>query len=125
MLRVEKIGRFKLSRKGGNPYQDGKWVSGRVKHEADGWYAYLVYEVSDANHVLAPKFSVGIDRNVGQIAMSDGAIIKTPKPTALAYKRRRYQRRMARQQHPTKKQQASKRYLKSKYRHALGMRQDS
>ena len=112
-LHIQRIGQVKLS--GHNPYTNAKPVSGTVKREATGWYAYIVYEVEVTKKPESIK-AVGIDRNVGQVARSDGVVHYTPDLEKLEARKRRYQRMMARRQRGSRKQgvKPSNRYLKAK-----------
>ena len=116
-LHVQRIGQLKLS--GNNPYPEGKPVSGTIKHECGRWYAYITYEVqiTALPSLIKP---VGIDRNVGQVARSDGVVHYTPDIEKLEARKRRYQRMMARRQKGNRKQgiRPSHRYLKAKRLHA-------
>ena len=114
-LHIEKIGEVLIF--GNNPYPDGKPVSGTVKRECGDWYAYIVYEVAVDSKPRALK-EVGIDRNCGQVALSDGKIyyLKNPKLKMLEARKRRYQRMMARRDAGCKKtkRNPSNRYIKAR-----------
>ena len=94
-----KLGWLALRRRGANPYPDGRAVQAVVKRVGRRWLATVCYEVEavprpDDGRVL------GVDRNAGQIAVADGEatrIIRAPERASLEARRRRYQRRMARQ----------------------------
>ncbi len=62
-----------------------------------------------------PK-EVGIDRNVGQIALSDGTIYHTPDTSLLEARKRRYQRMMSRRDCGSRKEKrkTSGRYLRAR-----------
>ena len=109
-LHIQKIGQVRLI--GNNPYEGGKPVSGTVKYEGENWYAYLVYEVEVAE-ADGEAMAIGIDRNVGQITLSDGTRYDLPNTDRLEARRRRYQRMMARRQGPSRKlkRKPSHRYL--------------
>ena len=112
-LRIERIGWVKLS--GNNPYPDGKHKSVTVKREVGNWYAYIVYEV-DAVKLPESIKPVGIDRNVGQVTLSDGTRYDLPNTAILEARKRRYERMKARRQRPDRKKgiPPSNRYLKAK-----------
>ena len=92
-LYIQRIGWMKFA--GSDLYKGEKFVSGQVKYECDKWYAYIVYEieVSDKPHLLT---AVGLDRNCGQVALSDGTIHHVPDLKKKVAKRKRYQRKYAR-----------------------------
>lgn len=97
-LYIQRLGWVALT--GKNPYPNSKPVSGQVKYECGKWYAYLIYEVVAVDlpkRIPHEIECVGIDRNVGQVALSDGRIIRQPNLERLEARKRRYQRRMAKQ----------------------------
>ncbi len=112
-LHIQKIGYVRLTRT--NPYPDGIAKSGTVKEENGDWYAYIVYEI-EAGPSLNSTQSVGVDRNVGQIALSDGTIYYAPDVERKERRKKRYQKMMARRQKSVHKKgiQASGRYLKAR-----------
>ena len=97
-LYVQRVGWMKLA--GNNPYPDGVFKSGTVKYECGRWYAYLVYEVEAQAGLPHSIREVGLDRNVnaeGWAVLSDGTKHPGPDLARKTAKRRRYQRKMARQ----------------------------
>lgn len=112
---IQRIGWMRV--KGSNPCSDCKPVSEQAKHEGGKWVVYLVYKV-EVNPNQNTKI-IGIDRNVGNIALSDNRIIELPKVESLVKKRTKYQRQMAR------RRKGSKRYLLSKKRAAKAYRKMS
>ena len=114
-LRIQKVGAVRAN--GSNPYPGAEAVSGRVKEENGKWHAYIVFKVaeSDAKQAGAIEKAVGIDRNVGQIACSDGRIVRLPRSKRLEARRRRHQRAMAR------RVKGSKRHGKAKARAAKAL----
>ncbi|MXZ25699.1 MAG: IS200/IS605 family element transposase accessory protein TnpB, partial [Caldilineaceae bacterium SB0665_bin_21] len=85
-------------------YADGKPLTVRVRQESESkqpkWYAYIVFEVPvDHPDVRSPatEGAIGVDRNVGQVTDSTGALHAIPDTTVEDAKIKRYQRRMARQ----------------------------
>ena len=111
-LYIQKIGWMKF--KGGNRYQGEKFVSGQVKYECGSWYAYLTYEVeiSEKPHLLT---EVGLDRNVGQIALSDGTIHYTPDIERKVAKRKRYQKMVARRVKGSNRRKLARHRLQKAY----------
>ena len=96
LLRVPLVGWVKMTRKGGNPWEDGESRQVVLRHDGNRWRAFVFYEVEverkpDDGEVL------GVDMNVRQVATSDGHFYFTPDLKKKEAKRRRYQRRMARQ----------------------------
>ena len=97
-LFVQKIGWMKMA--GNNPYPDGEFRSGRVRHECGNWYAYLTYEVEAQASLPHPIREVGIDRNVSDgnwAVLSDGTRHGGPDLEKKIARRKRYQRKLARQ----------------------------
>ena len=94
-LWIPKIGWVILSRSGGCPYDGAQPRQVVVKRVLGKWYATVFYAVPDVT-VADNGVVVGIDRNVGQIALSTGEIIHLPDTSRLEARRKRYQRMMAR-----------------------------
>lgn len=115
---IQKVGWMKLT--GVNPYPDGEFKSGRVIYECGKWYVYLVYEV-EADEVSLPDNPkvVGIDLNVGQLASSDNKFYYQPEVLLHEARRRRYQRKMSRQDCGNRKKgrSPSNRYLKTRLKY--------
>ena len=108
-LYVQKIGWMKLV--GNNPYPDGEFKSGRVKHECGNWYAYLIYEVEAQTRLSRSIREVGIDRNIteGRLAvLSDGTKHPGPDLKRKVAKRKRYQRKMSRQEKGSNRRKVTK-----------------
>ena len=97
-LYVQKIGWMKLV--GNNPYPDGEFKAGRIRYECGNWYAYLTYEVEAQASLPHPIREVGVDRNVSDgrwAVLSDGTKHSGPDLALKVARRRRYQRKLARQ----------------------------
>ena len=97
-LYVQKVGWMKLV--GNNSYPDGEFKSGRIRCECGNWYAYLVYEVEAQASLPHGIRVVGIDRNIadGRLAvLSDGTKHPGPDLVRKVARRKRYQRKLARQ----------------------------
>lgn len=94
-LWVPKIGWCVLKRSGGNPYAGCEPVQAVIKRVLGRWHCTVCYDVGE---IAVPDngLAVGIDRNCGQVAASDGAIHRMPDMRCLEAKKRRYQRMMAR-----------------------------
>ena len=95
-IAVPKTGEYRLRRRGGNPHPEGVAKQAVFKREAGRWFCAVFYEVSAEAREDDGAF-VGVDRNVGQCALSTGEIIRMPDLSRLEARKRRYQRRMARQ----------------------------
>ena len=116
-LYVQKIGWMKMA--GNNPYPDGEFKSGRVRYECGNWYAYLVYEVEAQASLSHSIREVGIDRNIadGRLAvLSDGTKHGGPDLERKVARRKRYQRKMARQVKGSNRQKVTKVRLQKAFR---------
>ncbi len=115
-LHIAKIGEVLLL--GHYPYPDGVPKSGAVKRECGRWYAYITYEV-EQSEALKPVREVGIDRNVGQVTLSDGTMYRMPDTAKHERRVRRYQKKMARRQGPNRKKgiKASNRWKRAQLLH--------
>ena len=88
-------------------YKGEKFVSGQVKYECGNWYAYIVYEI-EVSEKARTETAVGLDRNCGQVALSDGTIYYGPDLEKKAAKRKRYQRQYARGEQGSNRQKVVK-----------------
>ena len=96
LLLIPKIGWVKMTRRGGNPWEDGVPKQVVLRHDGHRWRAFVSYEVEgegrpDDGEVL------GVDMNVRQVATSDGHFYLLLDLKRKEARRKRYQRRMARQ----------------------------
>ena len=100
-LSVPRIGRCRLSRRGGNPYADCPPVKATVKRSLGRWHCIVVYPVAieRADNGLA----VGVDMNCGQVAVSTGDILTLPGVALLEARKKRYQRQMSRRKKGSKR----------------------
>ena len=92
---IPKIGWLVI--RGNNPYPNGKPLSATVKQCGRKWFCSVTYEVN------LPKpfdngLAIGIDRNVGQVATSNGNMIPLPDTAMLEQRQKHYQRMVARRQ---------------------------
>ncbi len=96
---IPKIGWVRLT--GKNPYADCKPKQATFKYEAGNWYVSILYEVPDPRPVrpTRPVNPIGIDRNVGQVALSTGDMYELPSLLKLDARLRRLQKKLARQQY--------------------------
>ena len=112
-LHLAKIGQVVIS--GNNPYANSEPVSVVIREECRKFYATVCHGVKHVDHNQNSEV-LGIDRNVGQFATSEGEIRYLPDLSKLESRRRRYQRMMARRRRPNRKKEIkpSHRYLKAK-----------
>ena len=109
-LHVPSFGALRIRRRGGNPHPDGRPVSAVLKRELGKWHAVVCYAVeieepADNGHVL------GLDRNGGQVADSDGALHEMPDMARLDAQAQRLQRRLSRRRKGSKRRERAKRHL--------------
>ena len=115
-LYVQKIGWMKMA--GNNPYPDGEFKSGQIRYECGKWYAYLVYEVEAEASLPHSIREVGIDRNIaeGRLAvLSDGTKHLGLDLERKVARRKRYQRKMARQVKGSNRRKITKVKLQKAY----------
>ena len=105
-LRIQKLGWITLKRRDGNPYAGEHVIKVVCRCVAGRWTATLVYrlpaQVKADNGVV-----VGVDRNGGQYAYAastgETGMIRQQKSKTLEARRKRYQRKLARQLEAAKK----------------------
>ena len=96
LLLIPKVGWVTLTRRGGNPWEDGVPKQVVLRHDGHRWRAFVSYEVEvekrpDDGEIL------GVDMNTRQVATSDGHFYFLSDLKKKEARRKRYQRRMARQ----------------------------
>ncbi len=113
-IRLQKLGWFRLARKGEDPYRHYEARAVTIKRECGRWYAVIRYKVP-AHEVerIDDGMAVGADMNVGQVATSDGEIMRldSERLERLECRKRRYQRRMERQVIKSKRREVTKQRL--------------
>ncbi len=118
-LYIPKIGWLRIQRKGGNPCPEGKPVKAAVKREAGKWYVVVCYEV-EFSFNDNPN-TAGVDRNVGQVAVVDSngseAIHHMPDLARKEARRKRYQRKLARQVKGSRRRYRTRLKLQKCFRH--------
>ncbi len=108
-LAVPKVGWLSIRRRGGNPYPAGRPVEAVIRRIGDRWEAVVCYEVPAPQQNDNGRF-IGVDRNTGQVADSDGEIHRMPDLALLDTKRKRHQRGLA------KKRKGSRRRARQRMR---------
>ncbi len=113
-IRLQKLGWFRLARKGEDPYRHYEARAVTIKRECGRWHAVIRYKVP-AHEVerIDDGRAVGVDMNVAQVATSDGEIIRLDdaRLERLECRKRRYQRRMERQVIKSKRREVTKQRL--------------
>ena len=113
-IRLEKIGWCILRRHGQDPYCGHKVFAVTIKRVLGRWHAVVQYEVPDMVRNDNGR-AVGIDRNTGQLATSEGEIIHCPDVADLEARARRYSRMMARR----KKGSGRRTLARHRYAHTM------
>lgn len=120
-IAVPRMGWFRLRRRGGNLHPGGVAKQAVFKREAGKWFCTVFYKTG----VEAREDDgavVGVDRNVGQCALSTGEIIRMPDVSRLEARKRRYQRRMARQEKGSKRRARTRAKLARTHGRIKGIR---
>jgi putative transposase len=109
-LLIPRVGWVTLSRGGGNPWEDGIPKQAVLRHDGHRWRAFVSYEVQVEKRPDDGKV-LGVDMNVRQIATSDGHFYFLPDLKKKEARRKRYQRKMARQVKGSNRRKDTKRKL--------------
>ena len=122
-LRIPGLGWLTIRRRGGNPWPQGKPVSAVLKREEGRWKAVVCHAVSlpepdDNGH------AVGVDMNAGQVATSDGEILRLERSRRLEARARRYAKQLARQRRSSRRREKTRRRLAKTTRHMAMKRHD-
>ena len=96
LLLIPKVGWVKMTRRGGNPWEDGVPKQVVLRHDGHRWRAFVFYEM-EAERRPDDGEILGVDMNTRQVATSDGDFYHLPDLKKKEARRKRYQRRMARQ----------------------------
>jgi len=111
-LTIPKVGWMVIGRRGGSPYPDGKVKQATVRNDCGKWYVSLLVEVHESpnpNNTI-----VGLDRNVGNGATRDGALIPTPELRKRMKRLKRHQRIMQRRRKGSnRRKKAQRRWQKA------------
>ena len=96
LLRIQGVGWVKITRRGGNPWEDGVPRQVVLRHNGHRWRAFIFYEVEAEQRLDDGEF-LGVDMNTRQVATSDGHFYFLPDLEKKEKRRKWYQRKMARQ----------------------------
>ena len=106
-LYFPKVGWMRLRRRGGNPYPDGEPLRAVIKQVGGKWYATVCYAIPAVERPDNGEV-VGVDMNAGQVATSDGEILRAPSTRRLEARLKRYSRRMARQKRGSRRRERTR-----------------
>ncbi len=101
-IHIPRVGKVRLRRRGENPYPDGVPRQARVSKRGNKWYVSVTYEIAEPVRV-DNGVTAGIDRNAsGMIAVvysddTPAEVIDKPTKGIYATKKKRKQRKFARQ----------------------------
>ncbi len=123
LLRIPSVGWVKLTRRGGNLWENGVPKQVVLRHDGRRWRAFVFYEVEVEEKGDSGKI-LGIDMNVCQIATSDGHFYSLPDLSKKEARRKRYQRRMARQVKGSNRREDTKKKLAKVSRKIANMRKN-
>ena len=110
LLRIPLVGWVKMTRKGGNPYEDGAPKQVVLRHDGHRWRAFVFYEIEVERKLDDGEF-LGVDMNVRQIATSDGHFYLLPDLEKKERRRKKYQRKMAKQVNGSNRRKDTKKKL--------------
>ncbi len=111
LLLIHRVGWVKMTRSGGNIWEDGLPKQVVLRHDGHRWRAFVSYEV-EVEEKMDDGEVLGVDMNVRQIATSDGDFYHLPDLKKKEAKRKRYQRRMARQVKGSNRRKDTKKKLR-------------
>ena len=122
-LLIPLVGWVTLTREGGVPYSDSVPKQVVFRHDGHRWRAFVSYEVEveqrpDNGEVL------GVDMNIRQVATSDGDFYFLPDLKKKEARRKRYQRRMARQVRGSNRRKDTRKKLAKTSRKIANIRKD-
>ena len=123
LLHIPLIGWVKLTRKGGNPWENGEQKQVVLRHDGRRWRAFVFYEVEVEKTPDDGKI-LGVDMNVRQIATSDGHFYFLPDLKKKEARRKRYQKKMARQIEGSNRRKDTKRKLGKVSRKIVNIRKN-
>ena len=123
LLLIPKVGWVKMTRRGGNPWEDGVPRQVVLRHDGHRWRAFVFYEVEvekrpDDGEIL------GVDMNARQVATSDGNFYFLPGLKKKEARRKWYQRRIARQIKGSNRRKDTKKKLAKVSRKIASIRKD-
>ena len=123
LLRIPLAGWVRLTRRGGNSYEDSEPKQVVLRHDGHRWRAFVFYEVEVEQRPDDGEF-LGVDMNARQVATSDGHFYFLPDLKKKEARRKRYQRRMARQVKGSNRRKDTKKKLAKASRKIANIRRN-
>lgn len=123
LLHIPLTGWVKLTRKGGNLWENGTPKQVVLRHDGHRWRAFVSYEVEVEEKVDDGKV-LGIDMNVCQIADSDGHFYFMPDIKKKEARGKWYQRKMARQVKSSNRRKDTRKKLRKVNRKIANLRKN-
>ena len=110
LLRIQGVGWVKITRRGGNLWENGTPKQVVLRHDGHRWRAFVFYEV-EMKEKMDDGEVLGVDMNARQIATSDGDFYFLPDLEKKEKRRRWYQRKIARQTKGSNRRKDTKKKL--------------
>jgi len=123
LLRIPLVGWVKLTRRGGSLCENGEPKQVVLRHDGHRWRAFIFYEV-EVGRRLDDGEVLGVDMNIRQVSTSDGHFYFLPNLEKKERRRRKYQRRMARQVKGSNRRKDTKKKLAKVSRKIANIRKD-
>ena len=123
LLLIPRVGWVKMTRSGGNPWEDGIAKQVVLRHDGHRWRAFVSYEVEVEEKVDDGEV-LGVDMNARQIATSDGDFYHLPDLKKKEARRKWYQRKMARQVKGSNRRKDTKKKLRKVSRKIANIRKN-
>ena len=101
---------MKITRKGEDKYKHGVVKSATISLTLGKWYVSINYELPEPA-VKDNGLAIGIDMNTQNIATSEGDILQIPDTAKLERRKKRYQRKLTRQQKDSGRRSRTKRTI--------------
>ena len=123
LLHIPLTGWVKLTRKGGNPWENGISKQVVLRHDGQRWRAFVFYEV-EVEEKMDDGEVLGVDMNIRQLADSDGHFYFLPDMRKKEARRKWYQRKMARQVKGSNRRRDTKKKLRKVNREIANIRKN-
>ena len=122
-LLIPLVGWVTLTRRGGNPWESGTPKQAVLRYDGHRWRAFVSFEI-EVEEKMGDGEVLGVDMNARQIATSDGHFYFLPDLKKKEARRKRYQRRMARQVKGSNRRKDTKKKLAKASREIANVRKN-